>query len=254
MLPLTLFRSRSFTGANLLTLFLYAALAAVLFFLPLDLIQVQGYTPTQAGAVLLPFVLSMFVLSRWSGGLVARYGARRPLIVGPLVAALGFGLLAVPGSNGSYWRTLFPAVLVLGIGMAISVAPLTTTVMGAVSERYAGIAAAVNNAVSRVAGLLAIAVLGLALTAVFNTRLDRQLRLLRPPPAVREDIDRQRSRLAAAQTIDSRAQRAIEESFTAGYRLVVLIASALAVAASLSAALLIPQPANATRTDGLRGR
>ncbi|HEY0556289.1 MAG TPA: MFS transporter, partial [Thermoanaerobaculia bacterium] len=249
MMPLDLFGSRTFTGANLLTLWLYAALAAALFFLPFDLIQVHRYSATAAGAALLPFVLLMFTLSRWSGGLVDRYGARLPLIVGPAIAGAGFALfalLAILFPNGGYWTAFFPAILVLGLGMSISVAPLTTTVMGAVEGRHAGIASGINNAVSRCAGLLAVAVLGILMLGLFSRGLDRRLARLDLPPQAKAAVAAQRERLAALEIpaglpepARTAARSAVDRAFLDGFRGVLWTAAGLALLASLSAAWLI---------------
>ena len=246
MMPLSLFRSRTFSGANLLTLLLYAALSGALFFFPFNLIQVQGYSATAAGAAFLPLILIMFLLSRWSGGLISRYGAKLPLMVGPTIAAIGFALFAVPGIGGSYWTTFFPAVTVLGLGMAISVAPLTTTVMSAVKVRSAGIASGINNAAARTAGLLSIAVLSIVILNVFNNSLNRRLAILEIPLEVQQLLAKQQSKLAAAEIppglsneMSAALSRAIAESFVDGFRWVMLIAVGLALASALIAALMI---------------
>jgi EmrB/QacA subfamily drug resistance transporter len=246
MLPLTLFRSRDFAGANLLTFLLYAALGGTMFFLPLNLIQVQHYSPTAAGAVLLPFILIVSLLSRWSGGLVARYGPKLPLIIGPLIVAGSYLLFMLPEVGGSYLLKFFPPVLFLGLGMAISVAPLTTTVMNSVSQNHVGVASGVNNAVARTAGLLAIAVLGIVMLDVFKNELDRHMSESKISSPVTESIRAQSTKLAAIpvpNNLEPAAQqlirRAIDESFVTGFRKVMLIGLILAVAGSISALALI---------------
>jgi predicted MFS family arabinose efflux permease len=246
MLPLHLFKSRDFTGANLLTLLLYAALGGSLFFLPLALIQVHGYTALEAGAAFLPFIAIMFALSGWAGGLVDRFGARPPLVVGPLVAAAGFALMIVPCTQGSYWTTFFPAIVVLGFGMTICVAPLTTTVMNALGSNLAGVASGVNNAVSQIAALLAIALFGLVTAHVFNANLQEHVAALRLPEDVSQALVAERSKLGAMEipeTLDagSRAQvhAAIAESFVAGFRWVMGLSALLAAASAAIAWALI---------------
>lgn len=246
MMPLALFRSRTFSGANLLTILLYGAMTGATFYIPFNLIQVQGYSATAAGAALLPFVGLLFVLSRWSGGLVRSVGAKLPLVVGPVIAAIGIALLAVPGVGGSYWTTFFPAILVLGLGMAISAAPLTTTVMNAVDTRFTGVASGINNTASRATGAIAIAALSIIMAAVFSASLDERLDQLAVPPATRAWMDGQRTNLAAAEMppdSDTETQvaleRAVDEAFVTAFRIIALVSAALALASALVAALMI---------------
>ncbi len=246
MVPLGLFRSKDFAGANLLTLLLYAALGAMMFFFALNLIQVQGYSATAAGAALLPFIAIMFSLSRWSGGLFDRFGPRLPLMVGPTIAAVGLVLFAVPSVSGNYWTSFFPAVVVLGLGMAITVAPLTTTVMDSVSEEQAGTASGINNAVSRTAGLLAIAVFGVVILHAFSYALDQRLNEVGIDEQLKSAVYEQRVRLAGLEvpaSVDPAARetlkQAVARSFVSGFRLVMLLSTALALASAFASWLLI---------------
>lgn len=238
MLPLGMFRSRDFAGANLLTLFLYTALNGLLFFFPLNLIQVQHYTATEAGAALLPLILILFALSHWSGGLIGRYGARGPLTIGSIIAAVGFALAGRPGVGGSYWTTFFPAVAVLGFGMAVCVAPLTTAVMNSVPVDEAGVASGVNNAISRFASLLSVALFGIVLLTAFRHDLRHRLDQFKVPAAERQSIQDQRLRLAAVQTDDPRAKMAVEEAFVFGFHRIIWLAVALSLAGAGCAQVL----------------
>jgi EmrB/QacA subfamily drug resistance transporter len=247
-LPLTLFQSRSFSGANLLTLFLYAAVGIFFFLFPLNLIQVQGYSATATGTAVLPLILLMFFLSRWSGGLVARYGSRGPLMIGPLIVASGFVLFAVPLIGGSYWTVFFPAVIVLGFGMAVSVAPLTTVVMNSVDKDRVGTASGVNNAVARVASVLAIAVLGIVMVNAFSFRLNSSLAQLVIPPVILHDLQANETKLAGLQApaalnpiTRAAVDEAIKEAFVFGFRIVMVICAGLSLASAALAWSLIPK-------------
>ena len=247
-LPLALFKSRSFSGANLLTLFLYAAIGIFFFLFPLNLIQVQGYSTTATGAAVLPLILLMFFLSRWSGGLVARYGSRAPLIVGPLIVAFGFALFAVPSIGADYWREFFPAVIVLGFGMAVTVAPLTTVVMNSATRDRAGTASGINNAVARVASVLAIAVLGIVMVKAFASKLDPSLAHLRLPPGVLAELQANETKLAGLQvpsglSPDMKAgiSGSIREAFVFGFRVVMLICAGLSLGSAAVTWFWIPK-------------
>jgi hypothetical protein len=252
MLPLTLFRSRTFSGTNLLTFLLYAALGGTLFFLPLNLIQVQGYSSTAAGAALLPFIILMFLFSRWSGGLVSRFGARLPLIVGPLVAACGYALFMRAGIGGSYWINFFPAIIALGFGMTITVAPLTTVVMASISQNHAGIASGINNAIARTAGLIAIAVFGIVMLQVFKQQLNRRMTDSALPNSVVQVVQAQQNKLAAIVTPEDRDVRtreilhhAIAESFVIGFKTIMAFGAILALGATVTGLVLIRTPPSA---------
>jgi EmrB/QacA subfamily drug resistance transporter len=247
MMPLKLFRSRSFSGANLLTLFLYAALGIFFFLFPLNLIQVQGYSATQTGAAALPLILLMFLLSRWSGGLIARYGSRLPLLIGPLIAATGFVMFVVPSVGGEYWKTFFPAFLVLGLGMAVTVAPLTTVVMNSVDRDRAGAASGINNAVARIAGVLAIAVFGIMMATAFSFHLERGLASLSLPTATLQQIRANEVKLAGMElpagldpTMTAMVRGSISHAFIFGFRVIMLICSGLSLGSSAVAWWMIP--------------
>ena len=246
MMPLGIFRSRSFAGANVLTLLLYAGLGGTLFFLPLNLVLVQGYSATAAGAALLPLIVIIGVLSRYMGGLVVRTGAKLPLMIGPAVAGVGFLLFALPGVGGSYWTTFFPAVVAFGLGMSITVAPLVTVVMSTVDQNLSGLASGINNAISRVASLMALAVFGMVALALFGGALDRRLAEADVPPAVVAQLEDERAKLAGAEApagldpaVTAAVEDAIDRAFVDAFRGIMLIGALLAFASSLTALVSI---------------
>lgn len=243
MMPLGLFRSRDFAGANLLTFFLYAALGGSLYFLPFLLIQVHGYSATAAGAAWLPFVAATFLLSRWAGRVAGSRGARSPLVIGSIVTAAGFVLLAVPGTGSApYWTAFFPAVATLGLGMSLVIAPLTTTVMNSVGAGRSGLASGVNNAVSRAAGLLALAALGILVFLAFSAALGPRLDALDLPPRARAVLEGEKKNLGAARVPGSlgdetaaAVERAVDEAFVTAFRLVMLVGAGLSLASAIVA-------------------
>jgi MFS family permease len=223
---------------------LYAALGGALFFLPLNLIQVHGYSAAGAAAAAIPFVLTVSILGRWAGGLVDKVGARLPLALGPAIVALGFALLTLPGTDGPYWRTFFLPLLLLGLGMAINIAPLATVVMAAVPDHYAGTASGINNAASRVAGLLSVALLSIVMVSGFTAALrdalhngledvtltapERDAILAQTPALVNIDLPDSLSDESQA-----KLRAVIRRAFVTGFRQVTWIATVLAVASAI---------------------
>jgi predicted MFS family arabinose efflux permease len=238
MVPLRLFRSPAFSGTNLLTFFLYGGLALIPTFLPLNLIRIQNYPPEIAGPALLPLGISLFILSRFAGGMVNRVGARALLTVGPAVAGLGMFWFGVPGLTagpGEYWTTYFIGALLLGIGMGITVAPLTTTVMNSAPADVSGTASGINNAVSRIAGVLAIAVFTAAALTAFSDNLQARAAGLELTESVRTELRVQAAKLAEAAVpagladdVQPLVSEAIKLGFIDTFRLVAWGAAGLA--------------------------
>jgi Major Facilitator Superfamily len=246
MMPLGLFRSHTFSGINALTLLLYGALGGAFFLLPFDLIQVHGVSATLAGAVFLPFTIIMGVLSRWSGGLLDRVGAQVPLIVGPTIAGVGFALLALSGPSTSYWRGFLLPMAVIGFGMAVTVAPLTTTVINAVPGHQTGVASGIKNAVASVATLLAIAVFGAVTLNRFDRALDRDLQTSALSAGVRQAIESARGKFVIDPSLTSPlgtdrpiAEAIVKESLAIGIRMTMLLAAALVLASAAVAAFTV---------------
>ncbi len=234
MMPLSLFRSKAFSGANLLTLLYWGAWGSAIFFIPFNLIQLQGYSAAGVGVAFLPLILALFLFSRWAGGLVVRYGAKMPLVIGTLITAVGYYVFTIPGIGGSYWIEFLPAISILGVGMSITIAPLTTAVMSSIDVEYSGIASGINNSVGRIAGLLAIAVLGVFALSVFNKALDRELVPIEIGVETREIIDQQRIKLAGIEIPEhieeptrTRLVDAVKSSFLASFRVMMYVSCVL---------------------------
>jgi sugar phosphate permease len=235
MLPVRLFSSRAFSGANLMTLFLYCALTGALYFLPFNLIQVQGYSAVQAGAAFLPFTLILGFGSTFAGGMIGKVDPRMILTLGPVVAAAGFIALAIPGVNASYVAGFLPGILLIGVGMTLSVAPLTTVVMSSVPDDETGVASGVNNTAARIAGVLAVAVLTTAAVWQFSGALETQLRDSDVPPALVERLVANAAELAGLKAPDGAGERAtaivsdaVASAYVETFRMLAIICGLLA--------------------------
>ncbi|WP_143307170.1 MFS transporter [Chitinophaga vietnamensis] len=243
MMPLHLFANPVFTGTNLLTLFLYAGLGAGMLFLSLNMVQVQGYSQLQSGLTFLPFTILMILIARYAGTLADKYGARPFLVGGPLMAGIGMLLLSmVKQTKGpsEYWTTFFPGVLVLGLGMSFTVAPLTAAVMGAVSNHLSGVASGVNNAISRIAGVFANAVFGALAVLLFTAALQKEVQSLPLTPPQQEAVMQQAVDLGNAAVppgIDNKAPvvKAYHNGFINAYRKILALSAGLAFLGALMA-------------------
>jgi len=224
---------------------MYTALSVGLFFLPLNLVQVQGYREEMAGLAILPFAILISGMSRLSGSFADKFGARKPLIAGPLIAGVGIFLLTLPGlTNGpsDYWGTFFPGIFVLGLGMGIVVAPLTATVMSAVPPGNTGIASGINNTMARIAGLVAIAVLGSFIIISFRNNLESRTTNINLSQHQRSELIQNSDDLAETKPPGGLTEKTIDEinndikhSFVNAFDMILYISTALALLSSVAA-------------------
>jgi EmrB/QacA subfamily drug resistance transporter len=248
LLPLDIFRSRTLTVACLLTLLFYVATYGFLFFLPLNLIQVQHYDPAVAGLAQLPLMVMVIVLSRSAGKLVDRHGPRLPLTIGPALAGIGFWLLAAPGVTagaGDFAETFLPGLLLVGAGLGLSAAPLSTTVIGAVSPRHVGLASGINSTLSRFAAVLAIATLGPVAIVAFDRSLEAHVARLGLPAEAQARLKHESVRLSETRPpvglspeASLEVRKAVELAFVDAFRLIAWLAAALSWIGALLAVCL----------------
>jgi EmrB/QacA subfamily drug resistance transporter len=259
MMPLHLFASRNFAVGNLTTFTLYAGLAVATFFLVVFIQEVGGYSPVAAGLALLPLTVMMFTLARRFGALADRLGPHRFMATGPAVAGLGLLLLARTGASANYLTEILPGVLVFGLGLAMTVAPLTATVLGAVEPGHSGLASGVNNAVSRVAGLVAVAALGAVVASTFSHHLESRLQGQRLSARTAAAVDAARTRplVTGVQNV-SRAQRplvhaAMVSASVSAFRVAMMISAALALLGGLASFVGIVNPRRRVSAEDCRG-
>jgi len=262
MMPLSLFVNPIFSGVNLLTFFLYAGLGAGMLFLSLNMIQAQGYSQLQAGMVFLPFTILMITIARPAGGLADKHGPRLLLIVGPATAGLGLLLLSFVGEThgmSDYWTTFFPGIVVFGLGMSFTVAPLTTAVMTAVSEQFSGTASGINNAMTRIAGVFANAIFGALAVVFFSGALESRVDHMGLNDGEKKAVMAQVVNLGNAQapaSIDPGKRpvvgKAYRDGFITVYRQILRIAAALAWLGALMAVFFVRnrRPPEDTRRRG----
>lgn len=250
MMPLRLFKNRIFSGCNLLTLFLYAGLSGGMLFISLNMIQVQHYTQTQSGMSFLPFTVLMMLIARFAGSLADKWGPRIFLTIGPVIAGAGLIMLSFIRQTAGYhdyWTTFFPGIMVFGLGMSFTVAPLTATVMGALPDHLSGVASGTNNAISRIAGVFAVAIFGALAGLFFTTALQQSLQPLHLDAAAYNAVMLQAGNLGNAkvpsdvqQSLHQQVVAAYHTSFIAVYQQVLLLAGILALAGGITGFLFIP--------------